>query len=228
MSSHEGNSTNKAPLFNGTNFTFWKVRMRTYIMALGANVWDVVDTSYVKLVVLANKDGKLEFSFNAKAMNAILSGLPEEKFVKVMHLETAKEMWDKLISSYEGNEKVKDAKLQTYRLQFEQLKMNKDETVKKFFLRFEELVNAMKHLGEKIEDVFLVQKILRSLSDRFNPKVSAIEELNDLKTLPFDQLLGTLNSYEMRIVKDKPTSRETSFKEDKNEDLSLMKLKKIL
>jgi hypothetical protein len=33
----------------------------------------------------------------------------------------------------------------------------------------------MKGLGEKIEDAFLVQKILRSLPDRFNPKVSAIE-----------------------------------------------------
>jgi hypothetical protein len=41
---------------------------------------------------------------------------------------------------------------------------------------------------------------------------------NDLKTLEFDQLLGTLNAYEMRIVKDKPTSREASFKADKIED----------
>jgi hypothetical protein len=78
MSSHEGNSTNKAPLFNGTNFTFWKVRMRTYIMALGVDVWDVVETGYVNPVVLANKDNKLEFSFNAKAMNSILSGLVGE------------------------------------------------------------------------------------------------------------------------------------------------------
>jgi hypothetical protein len=76
----------------------------------------------------------------------------------------------------------------------------------------------MKELGEKIEEPSLVQKILRSLPDRFNPKVSAIEELNDLKTLEFDQLLGTLTTYEMRIVRDKPTSRETSFKANKNED----------
>jgi hypothetical protein len=111
MSSHEGNSTNKAPLFNGTKFSFWKVRMRTYIMALGADVWDVVDIGYVKPYVLANKDEKLEFSFNAKDMNVILSGLAEEEFVKFMHLGTTKEMWDKLLSSYEGNKKVKDAKI---------------------------------------------------------------------------------------------------------------------
>jgi hypothetical protein len=197
MTSHEGTSTNKAPMFNGINFAFWKVRMRTYIMALGEDVWDVVETGYVKPVVLASKDDKIEFNFNAKAMNVILSELAKAKFVKVMHLESAKEMWDKLISSYEGNEKVKDAKLQTYRLQFEQLKMKEDETVGKYFLGVEELVNAMKSIGERFEDIVLVQKFLRSFPDRFNPKVSAIEELKD-------------KSYQMRIVKDKSTSREAS------------------
>jgi hypothetical protein len=59
MPIHEGTTTNKAPLFNGTNFTFWKVRMITYIMDLGADVCDVVETGYVNPVVLANKDDKI-------------------------------------------------------------------------------------------------------------------------------------------------------------------------
>ena len=143
MTSHEGTLTNKAPLFDGTNFSFWKVRMRTYLKSLGVDVWDVVDTGRVKPVVLASKDDKLEFSFYARAMNSILSGLAEAKFVKVMHLESAKETWDKLISSYEGNEKVKDAKLQTYRLKFEQLNKNEDETISKYFLRVEETVQML-------------------------------------------------------------------------------------
>ena len=96
--------------------------------------------------------------------------------------------------------------------------MKEDETVGKYFLRVEGMVNAMKALGETIGEPSLVHKILRSLPDRFNPKVSAIKELNDLKTLSFDQLLGTLTAYEMRIVTDKPTSREASFKADKNDD----------
>jgi hypothetical protein len=153
-----------------------------------------------------------------------------------MHLESAKEMWDKFIRRYEGNEKVKDAKIQTYRLQFEQLNMKEDETVGKYFMRVEEIVNAMKGLGEKIEEASLVQKILRYLLDRFNPKVSAIKELNDLKIFPIDQLLGTLTAYEMMIGNDKPTSREASFKEYKNEDFDpdemkekfVRRLKKLL
>ena len=76
----------------------------------------------------------------------------------------------------------------------------------------------MKGLGEKIGEAPLVQKILRSLPDKFNPKVSAIEEMNDMKTLSIDQILGTLTTYEIRISKDKPTTREASFKADKNAD----------
>ena len=56
--------------------------MRTYIMFLGDDVWDVGKIGYVNPVVLASRDDKLEFSFNAKAMNTILSGLAEFEFVK--------------------------------------------------------------------------------------------------------------------------------------------------
>jgi hypothetical protein len=216
MTSHEGTSTTKPPLFDGTNFAFWKVRMRTYLMALGVDVWDVVENRYIKPVVIASKDDKLEFIFNAKGTNAILNGLVEPKIVKVMPLQTAKEMWDKLISSYQGNEKVIYAKIQSYKVQFEKIHMKEHETIGKYFLRVEELVNSMKGLGEKIEELILVKKILRSFLDKFNPKVFAIEELNDLKTLSTDQILGTLTAYEMIINKDKSITRETSFKANKD------------
>jgi hypothetical protein len=62
MTSHEGTSASKPPLFDGTNFSFWNVRMRTYLMALGADVWDVVETGYIKPVVIDSKNDKLEFS----------------------------------------------------------------------------------------------------------------------------------------------------------------------
>jgi hypothetical protein len=44
---------------------------------------------------------------NAKAMNAILSSLSGSEFVKFMHCEYAKDIWDKMKSINEGDEKVK-------------------------------------------------------------------------------------------------------------------------
>ena len=58
---------------------------------------------------------KKNYEDNSKAMNVILSGLTEVVFVKVMHCETAKEIWDKLRNIYEGYDKIKGAKLQTYK-----------------------------------------------------------------------------------------------------------------
>ena len=59
MTSHEGTSASKSPLFDGTNFAFWKVRMRTYLMDLGVDVWEVVESGYINPIVLASKDDKL-------------------------------------------------------------------------------------------------------------------------------------------------------------------------
>ena len=66
MTIHDGSSTNRPPLFDGTNFSFWKIKMRTHLMSLGANVWDVIETEYVNHVVLDSKYDKMEFIFNEK------------------------------------------------------------------------------------------------------------------------------------------------------------------
>ena len=92
-------------------------------------------------------------------------------------------MWDTLANIHEGDKKVKTAKLQVYRAQFENLKMNDDEDVGSFFLTVVEIVNNMKALGESIPEGIIVQKILRSLPPRFNPKVSAIEDTANWETL---------------------------------------------
>jgi hypothetical protein len=53
---------------------------------------------------------------NSKSTNALLNGLNEMIFTKVSHCKSAKEIWDKLQNIYKGDSKVKEAKLQTYRV----------------------------------------------------------------------------------------------------------------
>ena len=56
----------------------------------------------------------------------------------------------------------------------------------------------MRNLGETITDTTLVEKVLRSLTSKFESKVSAIEERQDLQTLTIVQLHGILTAFEMR------------------------------
>ena len=67
-----------------------------------------------------------------------------------MHNKTSKEICDTIESIHEGDKKVKAAKLQVYRAQFENIKMNEEEDVASLFLRFAEIVKKMKALGETI------------------------------------------------------------------------------
>jgi hypothetical protein len=55
---------------------------------------------------------------NAKAMNSILCRLLEYEFVKVMHCGLTKQIWYKLQNIYEGDGKVKKAKLQTHKMPY--------------------------------------------------------------------------------------------------------------
>jgi hypothetical protein len=58
-----------------------------------------------------------------------LSSLDNSVFVKVMHCKTTKDILDKLQNIYEGDAKVKGAKVQILREKFEQLKMKENEDI---------------------------------------------------------------------------------------------------
>jgi hypothetical protein len=78
MDCKEGIPTNRAPLFDGTNYASWSIRMKTYLMALGFGIWESVTTGYTYEV------GKESSEHNAKEIDVILSGLSYYETVKVM------------------------------------------------------------------------------------------------------------------------------------------------
>ena len=131
-----------------------------------------------------------------------------------MHCTSAKEMWEKLVGLYDGDSKVKKAKLQTHRRQFESLNMEDGEDIAAYLLRVAEVVNSLKGLDGKVEESTIVQKVLRSLPDRFDSKISVIEESKDLDTLKMVELHGILTTYEMR--KGGPSSKDVAFKASKS------------
>jgi hypothetical protein len=109
--------------------------MRPYIQAQGFQVWQSIVDGYTTLIVPPTNEKEVKLSeSNSKATNSLLNGLSDTVFTKVSHCKSAKEIWDKLQNIYEGDTKVKATKLQTYRGQFEQLKMKEDEDVVAYFL----------------------------------------------------------------------------------------------
>ncbi|KAG9447557.1 hypothetical protein H6P81_013685 [Aristolochia fimbriata] len=77
--------------------------------------------------------------------------------------------------------------------------MEEDETIAEYDARIRDIANERFTQGRKIPKADKVQKVLRSLTEKFAVKVAAIEECKDLDTLKYDDLLGSLRSYEMNI-----------------------------
>ena len=123
--------------------------MKTYIQAHGFQVWQSIVDGYTTPAVPPTSVKAVKLGENnSKAINALLNGLSDMVFTKVSHCKSANEIWDKLRNIYEVDSKVKTSKLQTYRGQFEQLKMKEDENISTYFLRVDETVNAIIGLGE--------------------------------------------------------------------------------
>jgi hypothetical protein len=144
-----------------------------------------------------------------------LNGLSDTVFTKVAHCKFAKYIRDKLQNIYEGDTKVKATKLQTYIGHFKQLKIKEDEDIATYLLRVDETVNAIIGLGEEIEEFVIVQKILRSLPMRFNPKISTLEERSDMDSISMDELHGIFTAYEMRTEEENLDVKEATFKASK-------------
>ena len=85
-----GQSSIIPPLFDGTNYAYWKVRMRVFLQFLDKKVSQAVEISWTKPTeVLANwDDAKIKAAkFNSRALNALFSAVTNEEFKKISSTE---------------------------------------------------------------------------------------------------------------------------------------------
>ena len=125
-------------------------------------------------------------------MNALFSAVTNEEFKKISSIETAKEAWTILQTTYNGTKAVKDSKLQRLTTSFEEIKMKEDESFNEFYAKLKDIVNSAFNLGETILKPKIVKKVLRSLPERFHAKITAIKESKDIDKIPLTELVGNL------------------------------------
>ena len=147
-------------------------------------------------------------TFNSKAMNAIFNTISMKEFKRISNVEVAHTTWNILQTVHEGTKAVKINKLQQLTSKFESIRMSDDESFDEFYAKLNDIVNSAYNLGEIYDQPKTVRKILRSLTEDFRPKVTAITESKDVNSIPVDELVGSLQSYELDLPK---TSKSKSM-----------------
>jgi len=112
-----------------------------------------------------------------------------EEFRRVSMCETTKKVWVILETIHEGTKTVKNSKLQMLTTRFEEIRMKDDESFDEFYAKLNKIVNSSFNLGERILQSKIVRKVLRSLPERFRPKVIAIEESKELDVVNIEELV---------------------------------------
>ena len=79
--------------------------------------------------------------------------------------------------------------------------MKDNETIVEMITRFTDIVNGLETLGKAYKESENVMKILRSLPSKWHKKVTAIQEAKDLTKLPLEELIESLMTYEINLVK---------------------------
>ncbi|XP_076895894.1 uncharacterized protein LOC143548679, partial [Bidens hawaiensis] len=175
----------QCPCLTKTNYTSWSMHMEVIFGIHG--VWDVINP------------GSNGAKKNNIAKALLFQSIPEEQILKIGNFKVAKEMWDAIKSRNMGAERVKDARLHTLIREFDGLMMKETETIDEHASRTTAISSNATTLGQPYEERKLVQKFFTSLPSRFIQVVASLQQVLDLKTVGFEDVVERLKTYEEHI-----------------------------
>jgi hypothetical protein len=94
----------KPPHFDGEDYAFWSHKMRSHLFSLHPSIWEIVENGMqfdsTDNPVFINE----QIHKNAQATTVLLASLCRDEYNKVSGLDNAKQIWDTLKISHEGND----------------------------------------------------------------------------------------------------------------------------
>ena len=169
--------------------------MKVFLKSIDERVWFFVENGWERPTIAIGEwttTQKEAASFNSKAMNAIFNAIFMEEFKRISNVEIAHTSWNILQTVHEGTKAIKINKLQQLTYRFESIRMSDDKSFDEFYAKLNDIVNYAFNLGEVYDQLKIVRKILRSLTEEFRPKVTAITESKDVDSIIVDEVLGSL------------------------------------
>ncbi|GKA43274.1 retrovirus-related pol polyprotein from transposon TNT 1-94 [Tanacetum coccineum] len=234
----EGQSMQRPPLFESDGFIYWKNRFETYVKSKDLDLWHVItdgdfppiqfnpETKKDEIVSFHKQDDDLKkkLAKNNEAKMVIYNALPRKEYERIFMCQTAKEIWDTLLITHQGNNQVKANKIDLLVQQYEQFMIPEEESIDNAFAKFNTIITSLKALDESFSSKNCVRKFLRALHPKWRAKVTAIEESKNLTTLSLDELIGNLKVYEEVIKKDVETVKG---KKEQSRSLALKVKKEV-
>ncbi|GJS89622.1 retrovirus-related pol polyprotein from transposon TNT 1-94 [Tanacetum coccineum] len=210
----DGGSVSRTFDSPGTDLNF--KRFETYVKAKDLDLWHIIlngdfppvarnkETQVLEMVPFEQQDDDLKkkLAKNNEAKMVLYNALPKKEYERIFMCKTAKDIWQSLLITHQGNSQVKDNKIDLLVQQYEQFTILEEESIDSGFARFNTIITSLKALDEGFSSKNYVRKFLRALHPKWRAKVTAIEESKDLSSLALDELIGNLKVHEVVMEKD--------------------------
>ncbi|XP_019432745.1 PREDICTED: uncharacterized protein LOC109339711, partial [Lupinus angustifolius] len=181
-------------ILTAKNWDRWRTQMK--VRFCFQEVSEVVEDEFLPLQTDATELQRANFKDAKKKDNKPLflihQCVDDVHFEKIQNATIAKEAWDTLIQSHAGGKKIKKVKLQTLRRKYELLYIEEEDRICEYFTKVLTITNQMKGFGEQVTDLMIIEKIIRSLPQKFDFIVVAIEESKDVNAIKIKELQSSL------------------------------------
>jgi hypothetical protein len=169
------------PTLTATNYIEWALVMKINLRAQG--LWEAVSGM--------GEPGERE---DMAVLAALIRAAPPEMVPVLAVKESANEAWEAIKMMRMGVDRVREATAQRLRKEFEQISFKNGESLDTFGVHITGIVNNLRTLGDNVDEVRVVQKILRAMPGDYAQIVCSIETMLDITTMSVEEFIGRLRS----------------------------------
>src|ERR1043165_192244 len=186
------------PIFDGSDYPYWKDKMMRNIFAIDRNAWNIVENG----VTVIDKDNLTEAEEKNLAIDNqvwlfITNHLVPAKYHEVKNIPSARGVWEYLEKIGEGKTTQKDARIDILRSKFHRFKRHEGEKVNSIYNRLVALANELESVGAKdVDPHMVVRTLLRSLDESFAHINLMIKERSDYRKMVPADVLERLTTFE--------------------------------
>jgi hypothetical protein len=190
----------KPPHFDGEDYSFWSHKMRSHLFSLHPSIWEIVENGMhfdsTDNPVFMNE----QIHKNAQATTVLLASLCRDEYNKVSGLDNAKQIWDTLKISHDGNDATMITKMELVEGELGRFVVIRGEERTQTYNRLKTLVNKIRSYGStRWMDHDVVRLMLRSFTIIDPHLVNLIGENPTYTKLTPEEILGKFVSGRMMV-----------------------------
>jgi hypothetical protein len=190
----------KPPHFDGEDYGFWSHKMRSHLFSLHPSIWEIIENGMQFDSTDSSTFINEQIHKNAQATTVLLASLCREEYHKVSGLDNAKQIWDTLKISHEGNDVTMLTKMELVEGELGRFVMSRGEEPTQTYNRLKTLVNKIRsYESTRWTDHDVVRLMLRSFTVLDPHLVNSIHENPRYTKMTPEEILGKFVSGRMMI-----------------------------